>query len=235
MAVWSKSWALLSSPHTAQDGWLFPRARATQLQDEENNFKLRFLKEKLEARVLIHPAWIACVPPPKQHPLGYNDPFKNRNVFLITSSKSRSPNHFQNEQMNFLEPDRRTQERISDRCSKFQLWLQTAWRFIMKKTPNPKWPNFATAFTSLGICIPCTKNEHLPTCFSVIPVGIWVCGSPPAARGISHIFFGVSNHSLNRTSILLKNKNSCTQILLTCAQCNPCAVKILPNHPKNNL
>lgn len=148
MAVWSKSWGLLSSPHclshTAQDGWLFPRAKATQ--DEENNFKWRFPKGKLGPQFLIHPAWIACAPLPKQDPLGYNDPFKKIHVFLIiTSSK---PNNFQNEQMNFLEPDRRTQERISDRCSVFQLWLQICLEVHHGK--NPKWPNFATAFTRLG-------------------------------------------------------------------------------------
>lgn len=112
----------------------------------------------------------------------------------------------------------------------FSCGCRSAWRFIMKK--NPKWPNFATAFTSLDTSVPCTKNEHFPTCLSVIPVGIWVWGSPPAAQGISHIFLRVSNHLLHKSSILLKNKNSCTQILLTCAWCNPCAFKILPNHPQ---
>lgn len=79
----------------------------------------------------------------------------------------------------------------------------------MKK--NPKWPNFATAFISLGISVPCTKSEYLPTCLSGIPVGIGVCGSPPAAQGISHIFLGLSSHSLHKISILLKSKNSCTE------------------------
>lgn len=220
---------LSSLSHTAQHGWLFPRARATQLHNEEN-FKLRFLKGKSGAQVLIHPAWIACVPPPKQHPLGYNEPFKKINAFLITSSKSRSPNYFQNEQMNFLEPDRKTQERISDSCSMFQLWLQICLEVHNEK--KPKWPNFAISFPSLGISVPCTKSEYLLTCLSVTPVGIWVCGSPPAAEGISHILLGVSNYSLHKTSISLKNKNSCTEAVSAHKSSLP-VHGVIPEHSKS--
>lgn len=62
------------------------------------------------------------------------------------------------------------QKRISDRCSKLQLWLQTCLEIQhelldicrMFGGGNPKWFNLATGFTRSGISVPRTEESICP-------------------------------------------------------------------------
>lgn len=80
----------------------------------------------------------------------------------------------------------------------FSCGCKSAWRFTTEKTLNGL--ILPLHLQGWDFCL-LHHSEYLPTCLSVIPVRIWVWGSPPAAQGISHFFWGVSNNSLHKTNI----------------------------------
>lgn len=114
----------------------------------------------------------------------------------------------------------------------FSCGCKSAWRFTMEKTLNGL--ILPLHLQGWDFCL-LHHSEYLPTCLNVIPVRIWVCGSPPAAQGISHFFWGVSNNSLHKTNISQAWEQELHTPSLTCACCNLCAFKIPTNHPKTNL